>query len=94
MNIDHLAGVLSAKLGRQNLHVTGQHHHVGFVLLEQLVDMSEGLSLVLFTHRHMVVRNLVPLHHTAQIIVVGNHRNDLAVELFAVPTVQQIGQAV
>ena len=36
----------------------------------------------------------MPLDHAAQVVMVGDHASDLAVQLIAVPAVQQVSQAV
>ncbi|MCY1437899.1 hypothetical protein D9M71_540790 [compost metagenome] len=94
MNVDDLVRVFAAQLGRQDLHVTGQHHHFGVVLFDQARYLGESRLLVLRIDRDVVVRNAVPLHHAAQVIMVGNHAGDFAVQFIAVPAMQQVGQAV
>ncbi|MCY1175957.1 hypothetical protein D9M73_162170 [compost metagenome] len=94
MDVDDLVRVFAAQLRRQDLHVAGKYHHFGIVLLDQARNLGEGWLLVLWIDRDVVVRDTVPLHHAAQVIMVGNHAGDFAVQFIAVPAMQQVGQAV
>ncbi|MNO72606.1 hypothetical protein D3C76_635580 [compost metagenome] len=94
VDVDHLVTILLAQVRRQDLHVARQYDVVGTVLVDQARHLGEGRLLVLRIDRHMEVGNAVPLHHAAQIVVVGDHAGDFAVQLTAVPAVQQVGQTV
>ncbi|MCY1422496.1 hypothetical protein D9M71_381800 [compost metagenome] len=94
VDVDHLLGVFLAQLRRQDLHVARQHHHVGTVLLDQARHFGKGRLLVLRVDRDMEERDAVPLDHAAQVIVVGDHAGNIAIEFLGVPAVQQVSQAV
>ncbi|MNC25728.1 hypothetical protein D3C75_738270 [compost metagenome] len=94
VDVDHLFSIVLAQLRRQDLHVAGQHHHIGGVFLHQARHFGKGRGLVLGVDRYMEERNTVPLDHAAQVVVVGDHTRDLAVQFIGVPAVQQVGQAV
>ncbi len=64
------------------------------MFLDQARHFGEGWCLVLRVDRHVEERDTVPLHHAAQVVVVGDHARDLAVQLIGVPAVQEVGQAV
>ena len=89
-----LMRVFPAQLRRQDLHVTRQHNNVGFMVFDQTRDFGERRLFVFGINRHMVIRDAVPFDHAAQVLVVGNHAGDFAVQFIAVPAVQQVCQAV
>ena len=62
--------------------------------LDQTRDLGERRLLVLGIDRDMEERDAVPLDHAAQVVVVGDHAGNFAIELVGVPAMQQIGQAV
>ncbi|MNV76033.1 hypothetical protein D3C71_1693630 [compost metagenome] len=62
--------------------------------IDQSFHFIEGRLFVLRLDRHMEVGNAVPLDHTAQIVMIGNHAGDIAVQFIAVPAVQQVSQAM
>lgn len=94
MDVDHALGEFGAQRRWQNLHVARQDDDVGPMFLDQAFHLGEGRGLVLGIDRNMEVRNAMPLDHATQIVVVGDHAGNLAIEFIAVPTVQQIGQAM
>ncbi|MCY1413769.1 hypothetical protein D9M71_292060 [compost metagenome] len=94
VNVDHLLGIFLAQLRWQDLHVTRQHHDIGTVFLDQARNLGKRRLLVLRIDRYMEERNAMPLDHAAQIVVVGNHARNIAVEFLGVPAVQQVSQAV
>ncbi len=94
MDVDAAPGEMRRLLVRQDLHVARQHHHIGLIFLEQLINMGESFLFVFLAYRHVVVGNLMPLHHPAQVVVVGDDRHDLGIDLLAVPAVQQISHTM
>jgi len=94
VDVDHPLGEFVAQFGRQNLHVARQHYHVGTLFAHQARHFSEGLLLVGRIDGDMEVWNPVPLDHAAQIVMVGNHARNVAIQLAAVPAMQQVGQAM
>jgi hypothetical protein len=94
VDVDDLPRVVLAQLGRQDLHVAGQHHHVAFGFAEQLRHLGVGGGLVVRRHRHVVEGDAVPLHEAAEGFVVGDDAGDLDVQLVGLPARQQVVQAV
>ena len=83
-----------AQLRWNDLHVTRQHDGFGTMTLDNLRHLPKGLALVLLRHRYMVEGNAVPLHHAAQVLMVGYDTGNLAGEVTALPAVQNIGETV
>ena len=79
---------------RQDLHIARQHDDVGTVFCDQTRDLIERWLLVLRIDRHVDERDAMPLDHAAQVVVVGNHAGNVAIQFVAVPAVQQVRQAV
>ena len=79
---------------RQDLHVASQDDAVGAMFVDQPGNFIESRLLVLRIDGNVEIRDTVPLDHAAQVVVVGDHAGNLAVQFAAVPAVQQIGQAM
>ncbi|SVJ78820.1 Uncharacterised protein [Klebsiella pneumoniae] len=94
VDVDHLVGVLAAQVRRQDLHVASQDDAVGAMFVDQPGNFIESRLLVLRIDGNVEIRDTVPLDHAAQVVVVGDHAGNLAVQFAAVPAVQQIGQAM
>ena len=86
----------SQKDGRQDLHVAGQHDHVGLFLRQDRLHLLEGRRLRgrLRADGHAPEADAVPLHQPPQVLVVRDHARDVALELPAAPAVQEVGHAV
>ena len=76
------------------MHVARQHHAIGGMLADQATDFVEGRLLVLRIDRNVEIGDAMPFHHAAQVVMVGDHAGNLAVQLAAVPAVQQVRQAM
>ena len=85
------------KVGGQDLHVAGQHDHVGPLLVDDRAPSpSKAAALAAGSVPTGTQRKRTPCHSTsaAQVLVVGDHAGDVALELARPPAVEEVGQAV
>ena len=94
VDVEDLARIGGTQLGRQDLHVAGQHHGVAVHLVEDALDLGVGAGLVVGGDRHVVEGDAVPLDETPEGVVVGDHAGDLDVELLRLPAGEQVVEAV
>src|SRR5690606_40175816 len=81
VNIDYPTGIFFTETCGQYLHIARQYNTIGLLFIYQSSNFVEGRCLVLGINWHMVERNTVPFHHTAQIIMVGNRSEEHTSEL-------------
>src|SRR4051795_11772195 len=94
MNVDDALRIEADEIIRQDLHVAGEHHEIRLVLVDKSMDASLSLGLVLFAHRHDLVRNLVEIRNGLSVGMVGDDQGNLARELAALLTIKKIDEAV
>ena len=85
VDIEHRGSVALAKMLRDNLHITRQHYHITAIMLYQPLHFGVRVRLVVGVDRHMVEGDIVPCHHAAQLVVVGNHARNVTIQLATVP---------
>ena len=94
MNIDAAPFEVRAGIRRQDLHVARQHQQLRIHLLEQLDDALLLLGFATIDHRQVVKRNAVPLGEAAQILVVGDDRDDFNGQRSGAVSMQHAVEAV
>lgn len=94
MNIDDAPGIALAQRGGQYLHVPRQHDTVGPCRIDLGLYLIESRLLVGRVHRHVMIRNAVPLGERTHVVMIGNDADDIAIQLACLPAIQQIHQAV
>ena len=94
VDIDDLSRVSGAQFRWQDLHVAGQHDHIRPAPGNLCCHLREVGSLVILVHGGMVVGNIMPVHITAQFIMVRDHTGDIKLHFTAAPAVQKVRQAV
>ena len=94
MDVDGPAEQRSAQLVGEHLHVAGQHHEVGPVLVDELEQPCLGLRLGGRGDRHVVERQAGRLGHRPQVLVVGHDGDELAAEAAGPPAEDQVVEAV
>src|SRR3954447_244080 len=94
MNVDDALRIAADEIIRQDLHVAGEHHEIRLVLVDKSMKASLSLGLVLFAHRHDLVRNLVEIRNGLSVGMVGDDQWDLAREFAALLAIQKIDEAV
>ncbi len=96
MDVNDAPEAVGAEGRGEDLHVSSEHDQVGLLLLEDLLHLCErgGFGLGLLADGDVPEGHAVPLHEAAQVLVVGDHAGDVALELARPPAVEQVGQAV
>ena len=91
MNIDHSMRVMGDKIRTEDLHVTGQHHHIHLA-----VEFGQGLGfrlgLIVCIDRNMMVLDAEALHFIAQIIMITDHHGNGGRQIAPGGTPEQIHQ--
>ena len=72
MNVDDALRIAVHEIVGEDLHVAGEDHEVGIVLLDQRVDLLLGLLLVVFGDRDDGVRNFIEVGYGLIVGVVGD----------------------
>ena len=70
MNVDDSTGVAGTQIGRQDLHVAGEHDGIDLIVLKQPGQALECPGLVVGRDRHAVKGHAVNVDITAQIFVI------------------------
>src|SRR5271157_822848 len=94
VNVDDAMGIALHKLDGKNLHVAGQNHEVGLVLVHQGLDSGLGLVLVFLRDRNECVKKFVEVSYRLMVGMIGNNQRNVARQLAALLAVEQIHQAV
>ena len=94
VDVDHPALDPLAHLGREDLHVAGEHHELGLGLVDQRQQLGLGGGLGVGRHRDVVERHLVGLGQVAEDLVVGDDADDVDRERAGRPAEEQVVQAV
>jgi len=93
MNVDQRTVHFGKELGRENLHVSGQHDQV-HVSAQQIELTPFCVHPIILGRRYMQEWHGKWAHLICEIGMVGNHHHDRYVELTATIAPQQIEQAV
>ena len=94
VDVDDPARQGTTKIVGQHLHVSGQHHDVDVVLLDQFEEHALLRSLGLWRHREVDERYSVALHLRATVTVVGDNKRDVDRQLTGLVPVEQIDETV
>ena len=94
VDVDDTAGVAGTDIGREDLHVAGQDHHVGSSSVEMGHNLGEGLGAAPGDDRHVEKVDPVPLDERAEVGVVGDDGGDVTGQVAVAPTMQEVGQTV
>src|SRR5699024_2665817 len=94
VDVDDAARHLRAQLLGEDLHVTGQHHQVHVIAVDQLEQPGFLFLLGLRGDGQVVKVHSVGLGEELQVGVVGDHGDDVCVQQSAALAVQQIVETV
>lgn len=94
VDVDDAAGHGFAELGRQDLHVAGEHNQVNVVLGGQLEDLAFLLGLGGCGHWEVVEGDVVGCGERREVGVVGDDQGDLNAELTGGLAEEKVVQAV
>jgi len=94
MNVDDALRIAVDEIVGKNLHVAGENHEIGLMLLDQTVDLLLGLLLVFFGGRDDRVGNFVEVGDGLGVGMIGDDERNFAGEFAALVTVEEIDEAV
>ena len=94
VDVDRAAFQLAAQLGRQDLHVAGEHHQLDAFAVGDLQQARLGMGLARGGDRHVVEGNVVGRRQLVEIPMVRHDRADVDRQQPGAPAEQQVVQAV
>ncbi len=94
VNVDDALRIAADEIIGEDLHVAGEDDEVGFVRLDQRVDILFRLWLIVFRDWDHGVGNFVEVGDSLIVRMIGNDERDVAGEFAALVTVEEIDEAV
>src|ERR1700691_5355436 len=94
MNVDDLLRIASHKLGRENLHIPGQHNELNLVFLKQRELLLFRSGPMASAHRSVVKGYVVEGGQIASVLVITDHQGQMTGQLPHLMAVEKIDQAM